>query len=84
MSQIEFVRDKATKEPLPLKDQLAARIHKKGLEPEHGISVIPASGNINGIDGDLIIISPPLIVTKQDVELIVSKVEGVLDAVLGK
>jgi adenosylmethionine-8-amino-7-oxononanoate aminotransferase len=82
--KIEFVRDKATKEPFPPKDQLAARIHKTGLQPEYGISVIPASGNINGVDGDLIIISPPLIVTKEEVDLIVSKIEAVVDAVLGK
>ncbi|KAI5461519.1 pyridoxal phosphate-dependent transferase [Mariannaea sp. PMI_226] len=81
---VEFVRDKATKEPFPPGDKLAARIHQTGLKPEHGISVIPASGNINGVDGDLAIISPPLNVTKEEIEVIVDKLDAVLSAVLGK
>ncbi|KAF4978533.1 hypothetical protein FZEAL_5105 [Fusarium zealandicum] len=80
---IEFVVDKLSKDPFPLKQQIAMKLHKVGLAPEHGVSMIPATGNVDGVQGDMVIISPPFTVTKEEIELLVDRVESVVTSVLG-
>ncbi|KAM5356792.1 hypothetical protein ACJ41O_003438 [Fusarium nematophilum] len=80
---LEFVADKESKAPFPLQRQTAMRLHKAGIGPEHGISLIPATGNVDGVQGDMVIISPPYTITKEEVELLVDKVEKVVISVLG-
>ncbi|KAL4726703.1 hypothetical protein ACLX1H_005592 [Fusarium chlamydosporum] len=80
---LEFVQDKETKEPFPLSEQIAGKLHKTGLGADHGISLIPATGNIDGMRGDMVIVSPPFTITKEDVEMIVDRVERVVTSVLG-
>ncbi|GKU06142.1 arg8-acetylornithine aminotransferase [Fusarium langsethiae] len=80
---LEFVRDKETKEPFPLGDQIAGKLHKTGLSADHGISLIPATGNIDGMRGDMVIISPSFAITAEEVDMIVDRVEKVVTSVLG-
>ncbi|KAL3607416.1 hypothetical protein FPOAC2_02400 [Fusarium poae] len=80
---LEFVRDKNTKEPFPLGDQIAGKLHKTGLDADHGISLIPATGNIDGMRGDMVIISPSFTITEEEVDMIVDRVEKVVTSVLG-
>lgn len=80
---MEFVQDKETKEPFPLNEQIAGKLHKTGLSAEHGVSLIPATGNIDGMRGDMVIVSPPFTITKEEVDMIVDRVEKVITTVLG-
>ncbi|KAM0557991.1 hypothetical protein ACHAPJ_005157 [Fusarium lateritium] len=80
---LEFVVDKESKEPFPLKEQIAGKLHKTGLGPDHGVSLIPATGNIDGVQGDMLIVSPPFTITKEEIEMLVDKVEKVVTSVLG-
>ncbi|KAF4447147.1 hypothetical protein F53441_9292 [Fusarium austroafricanum] len=80
---LEFVRDKETKEPFALSEQIAGKLHKTGLGADHGVSLIPATGNIDGIRGDMVIVSPPFTITKEEIEMLVDKVEKVVTSVLG-
>ena len=80
---MEFVQDKQTKEPFPLSEQIAGKLHKTGLGAEHGVSLIPATGNIDGIRGDMVIVSPPFTITREEVDMIVDRVEKVITSVLG-
>jgi adenosylmethionine-8-amino-7-oxononanoate aminotransferase len=80
---LEFVRDKETKEPFPLADQVAGKLHKTGLSADHGISLIPATGNVDGMRGDMVIISPSFTITEEEVDMIVNRVEKVVTSVLG-
>ncbi|KAJ4129895.1 hypothetical protein NW768_006865 [Fusarium equiseti] len=80
---MEFVQDKQTKEPFPLSEQIAGKLHKTGLGAEHGVSLIPATGNIDGIRGDMVIVSPPFTITSEEVDMIVNRVENVITSVLG-
>ena len=54
-----------------------------GLGPDHGVSLIPATGNIDGVQGDMLIVSPPFTITKEEIEMLVDKVEKVVTSVLG-
>ncbi|KAL4737436.1 pyridoxal phosphate-dependent transferase [Aspergillus similis] len=80
---LEFVRDKATKEPFPVEAGIAQKVHLTGLQKEHSISVIPGAGVADGRNGDIIQIAPAYSVSKEDIELIVERVEGVVHAVFG-
>ncbi|EEU38267.1 uncharacterized protein NECHADRAFT_58707 [Fusarium vanettenii 77-13-4] len=80
---LEFVRDKKTKESFPVKDGIAMKVHKAGLSPEHGVSLIPATGNVDGVQGDMVVISPPFTITKEEIKLLVGKVEKAVTSVLG-
>lgn len=59
------------------------KVHKAGLSPEYGVSLIPATGNVDGVQGDMVVISPPFTITKEEIELLVDKVEKVVTSVLG-
>lgn len=82
-SQIELVKDRATKTPFPFQDRVAPTIHATGLRPEFAISLIPGGGVADGIDGDLIVITPAYNITKKDAELIVERAARAIEHVLG-
>ncbi|KAA8899114.1 alanine-glyoxylate aminotransferase AGT2 [Sphaerosporella brunnea] len=78
---IEFVADKATKEPLDPELQVAKRLHSRGLKKGYDISIFPATGAADGWRGDQIWLAPPYIVQKRDVEEIVSRLGRVVEDV---
>ncbi|KAL4971426.1 pyridoxal phosphate-dependent transferase [Aspergillus desertorum] len=80
---LEFVRHKATKEPFSAELGIAQKVHLTGLQKEHSISVIPGAGVADGRNGDIIQIAPAYNVSKEDIELIVERLEGVVHAVFG-
>ncbi|RDW63204.1 uncharacterized protein DSM5745_10315 [Aspergillus mulundensis] len=78
---LEFVKDKATKEPFPAEEGVAQKVHLTGLQEEYSISVIPGAGVADGKNGDIIQIAPAYNVSREDIELIVERVESVVHAV---
>ncbi|KAL4920616.1 pyridoxal phosphate-dependent transferase [Aspergillus aurantiobrunneus] len=78
---LEFVKDKSTKEPFPVAAGIAQKVHWTGLQKEHGISVIPGVGVADGKNGDIVQIAPAYNVSRADIEWIVERMEGVVDAV---
>jgi len=73
------VKDKQTKEAFDPSVGVAWGIHKKGLEPGYDISILPATGSVDGIRGDFILIAPAYNITKTDVDTIVDKVQRVIE-----
>ncbi|QQK48430.1 Pyridoxal phosphate-dependent transferase, major region, subdomain 2 [Penicillium digitatum] len=78
---LEFVKDKATKEPFDPKDRLSYRIQEKGLEPEHGVSLYGCSGTVDGVKGDHLMLAPPNIVSEEEIDIIVATLGNVLKEV---
>ncbi|KAL3468983.1 pyridoxal phosphate-dependent transferase [Aspergillus californicus] len=78
---LEFVKDKTTKEPFPVSEGIAQKVHLTGLQREHGISVIPGVGVADGKNGDIVQIAPAYNVSRADIERIVERIEGVINAV---
>ena len=76
--QIEFVKDKVSKEPFSASDKVSAKIHALGLKPEHGICFLAANGTLPGNKGDYIGIAPPFNVTEEEVQSIVERTEKVI------
>ncbi len=70
MLGIEFVADRLTKTPFPRTAMITEKIVT--LAKEKGLIVYPAGAGMDGVNGDSIIIAPPLTITKKEIdELIV-------------
>lgn len=73
--------DKETKTPFPVGDQVAQTVHLAGLQDEHCISLLPSSGNVDGTQGDVVLIAPAYNITAPEVEDLVDRVEKVIESV---
>ncbi|MFJ7830241.1 aspartate aminotransferase family protein [Peribacillus sp. NPDC097284] len=73
---MEFVQDKETKEPFPKTLDVTAEIIKAGMN--NGIILYPASAGLDGINGAAIIISPPLIITKEESAELLRRLDSTL------
>jgi adenosylmethionine-8-amino-7-oxononanoate aminotransferase len=54
---IEFVRDRATREPLPAERAFSQALGRRAFED--GLIVYPCAGNVGGTAGDSVIVAPP-------------------------
>jgi adenosylmethionine-8-amino-7-oxononanoate aminotransferase len=68
---IELVRDRRSKEPFPKQRALSFDVGARAFAD--GLICYPCSGNVNGLDGDTIIIAPPYNATDADLEEILVK-----------
>jgi adenosylmethionine-8-amino-7-oxononanoate aminotransferase len=69
---IEFVYDKQQKTPI----KLATLVIQKAME--HGLLVYPSSAGEEGVTGDAILISPPLVITKEEIDELVNRLKKAL------
>lgn len=65
---IEFVSDKATRQPFPVTDNVAMGIAELGLTKPYGIAIYPGTGTVDGINGDHFIVSPAYNITADEIE----------------
>src|SRR5262249_21461800 len=68
---IEFVADRATKEPFPAELQLFARLRQTAFDD--GLICYPVGGNVDGVNGDIAIIAPPYNASDDELAEIVDK-----------
>jgi adenosylmethionine-8-amino-7-oxononanoate aminotransferase len=68
---VEFVADRATKEPFPAELQLFARIRQTTFDD--GLICYPVGGNVDGVNGDIVIVAPPYNASDDELAEIVDK-----------
>jgi adenosylmethionine-8-amino-7-oxononanoate aminotransferase len=68
---IELVANRKTKAPFPADKRLFMRIRQQGLE--NGLICYPVGGNVDGVNGDIVIIAPPYNCTQSELGEIVDK-----------
>jgi putrescine aminotransferase len=71
MAGIEMVADKATKAPLPKSSDLPARVAREAYR----------RGLMTRVSGSMMILSPPLVISPQELEFLCSTLEAAFDAV---
>jgi adenosylmethionine-8-amino-7-oxononanoate aminotransferase len=78
---IEFVRDKATKAPFEFKEfsKVSNLIVRNAFEK--GLMVYPGGGTVDGHKGDHILVAPPLITTKEEIDRIVQMLDAAISEV---
>jgi adenosylmethionine-8-amino-7-oxononanoate aminotransferase len=77
---LEIVQDRATKEPFPVEKRMAQTLWQHAFD--NGLIIYYAQGCVDGRNGDLLHIGPPLIVTESQIREIVVKLEETISAVL--
>jgi adenosylmethionine-8-amino-7-oxononanoate aminotransferase len=77
---IELVRDRARKTPFPRARGLSFDIGKRAFED--GLICYPCAGNVDGINGDTIILAPPYNACDVELEEIIVKLTSAIGAAL--
>lgn len=80
MIGVELVEDPVTRKPFSKSLDLARRI--KSAAMEHGLIVYPGSGTVDGTLGDHILVAPPYIATKGDIDEIADRLRRALEGCL--
>jgi adenosylmethionine-8-amino-7-oxononanoate aminotransferase len=70
MIGVEFVKDKKNKEPYAPEIGICHKVTKEAME--RGAIVYPGSGTADGIVGDHILLTPPFIITKEQIDELAS------------
>jgi len=77
---VEFVKDKATREPFPKEAGIAEKIRQAALEKN--VLLYPGQGCIDGVRGDHVLLAPPFIIKAEECELIADAVQYALGKVI--
>lgn len=75
---IELVADRETKAPFPRSEEVTESMLIRARE--NGLLLYPSTGNVDGTNGDYLLIGPPLTVTDDEVDLIVDRTTATLRA----
>jgi len=76
---VEFVKDKATREPFPRADNIAERIRQAALA--EGVLTYPTQGCVDGQRGDHILLAPPFTISTEESAVIARAVSSALATV---
>jgi len=76
MLGLEFVRDRATKEPFPRDLKVSERVVAAAFR--RGLCVYPGSGTADGVRGDHLLVGPPLTITPAELDLLVAILDEAL------
>ncbi|RQT42298.1 aspartate aminotransferase family protein [Burkholderia cepacia] len=77
---VELVRDRDTKATFDPALKLHVAVKREAMQ--RGLMVYPMGGTIDGVHGDHILVAPPFICTTQQIDTIVERLSGAIDAAL--
>jgi len=69
MTAIEFVKNQKTKEPFPRGAKFTERVID--LAFENGLVLYPGTGFVDGVNGDMVMVGPPLIIEENQIDEII-------------
>jgi len=78
---VEMVAERGSKQPFAPELKLNAVIKREAMA--RGLMVYPMGGTIDGIRGDHILLAPPFIVNREQVDAIVERLGDAVDAAIG-
>jgi len=76
---LEFVANRRTKKPFPPEKKVSDLVQRIGLTL--GIYTYPGSGSVDNIAGDHILLAPPYIITKDELNLVFQRLDQTLTEV---
>ena len=82
MQGVEFVKNKKTKEPIDPKFMFWRQLHEEAQD--RGLVIETSGGCDRGQAGDMMMLGPPFIVSKEQIDEVVSLVDEVITVVEGR
>jgi adenosylmethionine-8-amino-7-oxononanoate aminotransferase len=79
MCGVELVRDRTAKEPFPAGDRLVYRVADAALD--RGLITYPLQGCVDGVEGDMIMLTPPLCITAEQIDELVAILDDAISAI---
>jgi len=79
MIGLEFVKDQKTRETIDPKFSFSHKVHQEAFE--RGLIVLPSQGCNRGQSGDTILLGPPFIITRGQIDELVGILDDTLSAV---
>jgi adenosylmethionine-8-amino-7-oxononanoate aminotransferase len=79
MCGLEFVKDKKTKEPFDPKLKVSGRFQAEALE--RGLVGFQCSGCVDGVMGDMLLVTPPLVMTREQIDEMIDIMKDSIRAV---
>jgi adenosylmethionine-8-amino-7-oxononanoate aminotransferase len=76
LAGVEFVKEKDGKKPFPRKKKYVENFISKAVEK--GLILWPNIGQADGVDGDLILLAPPFIITQKEISQIFNTLREIL------
>jgi len=80
MVGVELVADPDSKAPFPRSERVTERLVAAAFEA--GLLLYPSTGCADGVDGDLVMIGPPFVISDAELEEAVALLRGVIEGVL--
>jgi adenosylmethionine-8-amino-7-oxononanoate aminotransferase len=78
LAGIEFVADRVSKAPLPRSERFAERFTETAFAK--GLIIWPNVGHVDGTQGDLVMVAPPLTITEEEIRELVDRCHQTLEA----
>ncbi len=82
LAGVELVRERETKAPFPRSQRLVEAVVR--VARDRGLLLYSGTGNANGIDGDVIVLGPPFVITDDELVRITNGIGDALDAALAE
>lgn len=77
---VELVADRETKAPFDPARKVAAKV--KAAAFEAGLICYPMAGTIDGRTGDHVLLAPPFIISEDEIDMLVDRLAGAIDAAI--
>ncbi len=82
MVGVELVRDRETREAYPRAARLVEAVLR--IARGRGLLLYSGTGNANGVDGDIVLMGPPFVITDAELERVADGLREALDLALGE
>jgi adenosylmethionine-8-amino-7-oxononanoate aminotransferase len=77
---IELVADKGTKQPFARSLGVAERVAR--ATAQRGVIVLTGNAAADGVNGDTVVVAPPYVTTKPEIDMIVGVLQAALNQVV--
>jgi adenosylmethionine-8-amino-7-oxononanoate aminotransferase len=79
MIGVELVSDRGTKAPFPRSAQVTERVVAAAREA--GLLLYSSTGHVDGVDGDLVMLGPPFVISEEECDLVVERTASAIASV---
>jgi adenosylmethionine-8-amino-7-oxononanoate aminotransferase len=76
---IELVQDRGTREPFPIEAGMAFRFARACIDA--GVAVYPGQSGADGLVGDHALVTPPLVISREQVDDVIAGIDRALTAI---